>query len=158
VNTKQLYFTAYDQNLLSQQNALRSMEGDYTTSFSDFQNPNPAAATLLARLKTYTPFPGGIPSLNIVYGYASADLMIQGLQLTGANPTRPAFISKLRQVGSYDAGGLFASAVTFQNFGTPGQLPPTSCQYIFQITPTGYALYNGGKPVCGKLVEVKKAG
>jgi branched-chain amino acid transport system substrate-binding protein len=113
---------------------------------------------MLARLKMYTPFPGGIPSLNIIYGYASADLMIQGLQLAGANPTRQAFISKLRQVGSYDAGGLFPSPVTFQNFGTTGQLPQTSCEYVFQITATGYALYNGGKPVCGKLIEVKKAG
>lgn len=155
LKAKQIYFTAYDQNLVSQPNALKSMEGDYTTAGVDFQVPNAAATTMLARLKQYTAFPGGIPSLNIVQGYTGADLMIQGLELAGANPTRTGFISKLRQADNYTAGGLYASPVTFKNFGTAGMLPQTSCEYILQITATGYTAYNDGKPVCGNLVTVK---
>jgi branched-chain amino acid transport system substrate-binding protein len=157
INAQQIYPTAYDQNLLSNPSALQAMAGDYTTASINFQVPNAAAQTMLNDLKQYTKFPGGIPSLNIVQGYTGADLMSKGLSLAGSTPTRRAFISNLRQVANYDAGGLYPSAVTFQNFGTAGMLPPTSCTYIFKITTTGYTAVNNNQPVCGNLVKVPAA-
>ena len=44
--------------------------------------------------------------------------MIKGLELAGKNPTRQAFISNLRKVGNYTAGGLLAKPdhlPTFRN-------------------------------------------
>ncbi len=152
IKAKQLYYTAYDQNLLDQASSLHAMQGAYTTTVADFGQPNPAAKKMLTELKKYTAFPGGIPSLNIVYGYASADLMIKGLQLAGKNPTRRAFITKLRKVGSYDAGGLFPSPVTFQHFGTAGMFPRTACELIVQVKGNGFVPYNHNKPVCGNRV------
>jgi branched-chain amino acid transport system substrate-binding protein len=155
VKTEQVYPTAYDQNLLSQKSALNSMQGDYTEADVNFQTPNAAAETMLTDLKKYTAFPGGIPSLNILQGYTAADLMIDGLKLAGPNPTRASFISNLRQVDNYTAGGLYPSGVTFKGFGTAAQLPPTSCSYWMKIVPTGYMPYKGGASICGKLVSVK---
>jgi branched-chain amino acid transport system substrate-binding protein len=110
---------------------------------------------MLANLKQYTGFKGGIPSLNIVFGYLSADLMIQGLQMAGANPTRAAFISQLRGVSSYNAGGLLASPVTFTNFGTVDMLPTTSCAYFVQIEGSKYIpVPADGSPICGDRVKV----
>ena len=156
-NVKQTYPTTYDQSLVGNPQALAAMTGTYAVASYNTTTPNAATQQMMANLNKYTPFKSGIPSLNIVFGYTAADLMIQGLKMAGPNPTRKAFITDLRTVSSYDAGGIFPSPVTFQNFGTPQMLLPTSCSYVFTITSSGYQPYNGGKPVCGKLVQVKAA-
>jgi branched-chain amino acid transport system substrate-binding protein len=156
VQGKRLYATSYDQNVLSSPSALSASQQDYTEISSiNFSNPNAATQTMLANLKQYTAFKGGIPSLNIAFGYLTADLMIKGLQMAGTNPTRDAFISQLRGVSSYNAGGLLASPVTFTNFGTVGMLPTTSCAYFVQIQGSTYVpVPADGSPVCGDRVKV----
>ena len=153
---KQLYATSYDQNLLDSPTALSASQQDYSEISSiNFSPPNGAAQAMLANLEKYTPFKAGIPSLNIAFGYEAADLMIEGLKLAGPNPTRQAFISKLRNVSSYDAGGLLVSPVTFTNFGTVGMLPETQCGYYVQIVGHAFApVPANGQPICGNRVEV----
>jgi branched-chain amino acid transport system substrate-binding protein len=154
--TKQLYATAYDQNLLNSPTALAASQQDYAEiSTVNFSPPNAAAKAMLADLEKYTAYKGGIPSLNIDFAYESADLMIKGLQLAGPNPSRQAFISNLRQVSSYDAAGLLPSPVTFQNFGSIGMLPEVQCVYFVQIVGHGYVpVPANGQPVCGNRVPV----
>jgi branched-chain amino acid transport system substrate-binding protein len=156
-NVKQLYYTAYDQNLVSNPQAMQEMNGAYTLATVDFSRPNAAARTMLADLKKYTKFPGGIPSLNIIYGWASADLFIKGLELTGGNANRKLFMSDLRKVSDYTAEGLFPSPTTFEHFGTVGMFPPTACGVILQIKNGKYVPVNGGKPFCGNRVATKPA-
>ncbi len=156
---KQLYYTGYDQNLLDQPKAMASMAGDYTTTAVNYADPTPGARNMLAQLKKYTPFRGSIPSLNISQGWAAADLMIKGLELAGRNPTRQSFISRLRQVDHYTAGGLYPNpGVSFRHFGTVAQFPKTGCSYYMKITANGFVPYHGGKLVCGKLVATNPAG
>ncbi len=109
ISPKQVYYTAYDQNLISNPNATAPMVGAYTSASANFTNPNQAASLMLQRIKQYAGLTVAIPGLNLVYGYASADLFALGLQMAGANPTRQTFMSKLRQVGNYSAEGLLAS-------------------------------------------------
>jgi branched-chain amino acid transport system substrate-binding protein len=156
VQAKRLYATSYDQNILSSPSALSASQGDYTEIDPiNFSNPNAAAQTMLANLKQYTAFKGGIPSLNIAFGYLSADLMIKGLEMAGSPPSRATFISQLRGVATYDAGGLLPSPVTFTNFGTVDMLPTTSCAYFVQIEGSKYIpVPANGKPVCGNRVKV----
>jgi branched-chain amino acid transport system substrate-binding protein len=144
--------TGYDQNVLNQPSALASMQGVYASATVNVLGSNVNAPTklFLSRMKKYTTWPGGLPSLNIVYGYESADLMIQGLQLAGANATRSAFISKLRTVSDYTAGGLIpAPGENYTHFGTLASLPKTTCGSFYQIKGHSYV---PTKPVCGKLV------
>jgi ABC-type branched-subunit amino acid transport system substrate-binding protein len=156
IQAKQLYATSYDQNIIDSPSALSASQQDYTeVSSINFTNPNAAAKTMLASLAKYTAFKGGIPSLNIVFGYLSADLMIKGLQLAGQTPTRQAFISQLRGVSSYDAGGLLSSPLTFTGFGTLGMLPPTQCGYFVQIVGKSFVpVPANGQPICGNRVKV----
>jgi len=152
LHLKQLYYTAYDQSLLSQPAALAAMQGDYTTASINVTSPNAPTKLFLNRLKKYTAWPGGIPSLNLSAGYESADLMIYGLKLAGPNPTRKTFISKLRKVSSYTAGGLLTYTDVLSHFGTIGMLAKEDCEPIFQIEGKKFVAYNGGKDVCGKLI------
>jgi branched-chain amino acid transport system substrate-binding protein len=144
--------TGYDQNVLNQPSALAAMQGVYAAATINVLGNNVNAPTklFLSRLKKYTTWPGGIPSLNIDYGYESADLMIAGLQLAGANPTRQAFISKLRNVSSYTAGGLIAApGENFTHFGTVSALPKTACAPFYEVKGHTYV---PTKSICGKLV------
>ncbi|MDO8732686.1 MAG: ABC transporter substrate-binding protein [Actinomycetota bacterium] len=84
-------------------------------------------------------------------GFAGADLMIKGLKLAGPCPTREKFISALRNVSKYDAGGLLPAPISFK----PGLLPngtPTKCAWFVTV--------QNGQPVpdkaatCGKIVEI----
>ena len=43
--------------------------------------------------------------------------MIKGLELAGRNPTRSSFISNLRKLSKYNAGGLLPNSVSFTHFG-----------------------------------------
>jgi ABC-type branched-subunit amino acid transport system substrate-binding protein len=150
----QFYTAAYDQNLLNQPSALAAMAGTYTSTDYNTTTPGPAASLMLQRLKQYTGFTGQIPSQNIFYSYVDADLLAMGLQMAGPGASRQAVIAQLRTVDNYTAGGLMATAVSFQHFATPQSFVPTGCSYIFKIEPNGYQPTNGGQPWCGSLYSV----
>jgi hypothetical protein len=118
------------------------------------KNPPPAVKLFLDRLKKYTSFSGGIPSDNIEYSYMAADVMINGLKLAGANPTRKAFISNLRKVSNYTAEGLLTTPIIFSHFGTLGMIPKTSCGPLLEIKGKDFV---PALNVCGSLVKGSKA-
>lgn len=156
---KQYYYTAYDQNLLSNPTALRATIGDYTSPLSHVlynpASPTGAVKTMLDNLKKYTKYSGGIPSSYTFLAYEAADLFIKGLQLAGKNPTRSAFIADLHKLGSYTAGGLLPPpGVSFQHFGTLAMLPKTGCSQFAEITLHGYVPYRGGAYICGARFPV----
>jgi len=161
VTAKQLYAgTGYDQSLLTNPSAVQSFSGSYITSQINFTTPNAATQAMLSALKKYdSHYTGGIPDFGLYGSYLAADLMIKGLEMAGQNPTRQTFINNLRQVTSYDAGGILSTQTTFANFGTKAMLPQQSCQYIIQLeqSPAQYVVSNGGKPVCGQLIPVPKS-
>jgi branched-chain amino acid transport system substrate-binding protein len=108
----------------------------------------PATLAEQAAFKQYEGF-SGVPGFDWSQGYTSADLLIKGLQLAGQNPTRASFVSNLRQVKSYDAGGLLATPVSFSN---PTAIPTTQCAYYDQLQGHKFVLVTP-KPVCGTLIK-----
>lgn len=156
VKAKLICATGYDQSLLNQPSALAAMQGTYTTAILNVlaKNPPPPVKLLLDRLKKYTSFSGGIPSDNIEYSYIAADAMINGLELAGPNPTRKAFISKLRQVSNYTAEGLLTTPIIFSHFGTLGMIPKKSCGPLLEIKGKDFV---PALNVCGTLVKGSKA-
>jgi len=157
VKAKLICASSYDQSLLDQPSALAAMQGTYTGApvFNVLGNDLPPAVKLfLSRLKKYTTFAGGIPNQNIDYSYIAADAMIKGLELAGPNPTRKAFISKMRQVSNFTAEGLLTTPVIFSHFGTLGMFPKKACGPILEIKGKNF------DPVvnaCGSLVRGAKA-
>jgi len=152
VNAKQLYFTGYDEDILTNASAAASFDGAYVAALINFTTPNTATAAMLATLKKYdTGYSGGIPDFGLYGSYLSADLAITGLQVAGSNPTRSSFITNLRKVSSYNAGGILPYPVTFQHFGTVGMFPKTACEYYPQLKGDKFVIYTG-KAICGSRI------
>jgi branched-chain amino acid transport system substrate-binding protein len=156
VNAKLICATSYDQSLLDQPSALAAMQGTYTGAAINVlaKNPPPPVKLFLGRLKKYTSFAGGIPSLNIENSYLAADVMINGLEHAGADPTRTAFISNLRKVSNYTAEGLLSTPIIFSHFGTLGMFPKKACGPLLEIKGKDFV---PAVNVCGSLVKGSKA-
>jgi branched-chain amino acid transport system substrate-binding protein len=154
IAAKQLYYTGYDASTLASPAAKQAFDGDYFQSQVLFDRSNPGVATMLDNLAKYDRSfaAGSLPDFGLFGSYISADLMIKGLEKAGQNPTRKSFISNLRTVTDYNAGGILPSPTPFTNFGTPQMLPPTSCEYYVQLTKGQFVPMSGGKPVCAGLV------
>ena len=107
--------TGYGQTLLDQPQAVSSAQGAY---FDVGQVPvelhTPATIAEQAALKQYAGFTG-VPGFDYQEGWISADLLVKGLEVAGTNPTRASFISNLRQVTNYTAGGLLAQPTKFRD-------------------------------------------
>ena len=155
-NVKQMYFTGYDSQILDNPSASSAFAGSYVGVSYDPASTNTAVQGMFNTLKQYdTSFKaGGIPDLGLYGSYISADLMLYGLQKAGPNPTRASFISTLRQVGNYNAGGLLSTPIPFTNFGTPAMLPAQSCAQFAYIAGGKYVYYQNGKFVCGTLIKI----
>jgi branched-chain amino acid transport system substrate-binding protein len=153
VNATQLYFTGYSSSVLTNSAARSGFDGSYVGSMFNFVTPNSATAQMLDAFAKYTNVQtGGILDFGTYTPYLGADLMVKGLQVAGQNPTRQSFITNLRQVTNYTAGGILPSPVSFANFGTVAMLPATSCEYILQLQGSKFILANNGQAICGKLV------
>jgi branched-chain amino acid transport system substrate-binding protein len=153
VNATQLYVSGYDQAALDSRASMSALEGAYITASYNFTTPTGATKTMLDTIARYDPSyrAGSIPDLGLFSGYLAADLMIFGLQHAGHNPTRQSFISNLRQVDNYTAGGIFPSPTSFANFGTVKMFPPKLCTYLVQVRSGKFVFVNGGQPICSTL-------
>jgi hypothetical protein len=158
VNAKQLYFTGYDQDVLSTPANRQAFDGCYAQAQINYTPPNGPTQAMLNTLKKYDPsYHGGIPDFGLQGSYISTDLAIKGLELTAPNFSRSSYISHLRQLNSYDAGGIMPSPVTFQGFATEAMYPKTGCLYFLQLQHDHFVLYNG-KALCGNRITYKIPG
>lgn len=143
--------TGYGQALLDDTAALGPANGTYFQTVGEPVELNtPATQAFQAALAQYGNFKG-VPGFDWYEGWASTDLMIQGLQMAGQNPTRKAFIDGLHTVTNYDANGLLTPAnLTLSLFG---QAPQTTCVYFVQLQGSKFVpVPANGKPSCGTLV------
>jgi branched-chain amino acid transport system substrate-binding protein len=111
----------------------------------------PGGKAMLAGLKKYDPsYAGGVPDLATSSGWEVANLVIEGLQVAGKNPTRQSLITNLRQVTGWTDDGLLPAAVSFVHFGVA---PATECSTYTQFVNNKFVPYpKSGKPFCGKLI------
>jgi branched-chain amino acid transport system substrate-binding protein len=105
----------------------------------------------IADLKKYDPlFKGGLPDLGASLGWPVGQLMIEGLEVAGKNPTRASFMTNLRKVTAWSDNGLNIPPVNFVHFGQP---PETECAPYVQFVKDKYVPYpRSGKEFCGKLI------
>ena len=87
---------------------------------------------LVPEIKTFLTWVHGLyPGFNIdlftLYGWASAQLYVEGLKAAGAHPTQSSLLAALEKIDSFDAGGMLAPA------DPAGKKPPT-CYVLAQIT------------------------
>ncbi|MBO0729054.1 MAG: ABC transporter substrate-binding protein [Acidimicrobiaceae bacterium] len=152
VTAKQLYFTGYDEDVLSTAANKQAFDGCYAQAQISYTPPNGPTQAMLNTLKKYdSSYHGGIPDFGLQGAYISTDLAIKGLQLTAPDFSRSSYISHLRQLKSYNAGGIMPSPVTMQGFATEAMYPKTGCLYFFQLQHDHYVMYSG-KPICGTRI------
>ncbi len=112
---------------------------------------NAASLAYLAELRKYdSTYKGGLPDLGAADGWPAANLMVEGLQQAGKNPTRASFIAGLRKVSDWTDSGLATGPVSFVHFGTN---PPTQCFSYVQFVNNKYVAYpKSGKAFCGTIL------
>ena len=128
--------------------AWADLQGDYFASlFRPFQLPNAATATMKSALQKYDHFSKTqFPTFEQYEAWVGADLMIKGMQLSGKNPTSAGVITSLRNLKSYDAGGLLPNSINFSTIF--GHDPAKTCEYYLQAKSKGFVPVSS-QPICG---------
>jgi branched-chain amino acid transport system substrate-binding protein len=157
LNAKVVTYTAYTPETLTNSGAVAALQGSYTGGvIAGTQTPvERAMATFESELQKYDPsYHGGVPEAGAQFGWQAVDVMIEGLQLAGPNPTRASFISKLRTVGNYTLLGV---PVSFDYL--TGHLPPTQCTSYVELKGPGFVPYPAdGSQICGDLLTFSGSG
>ncbi|HEX3784487.1 MAG TPA: ABC transporter substrate-binding protein [Pseudonocardiaceae bacterium] len=145
--------TGYGEDLLGSPPAVQAAQGDDFTSFlAPLELGTPATRTVLDAMRKYS----GIttePTSAEYYGWLLADAFIAGLKAAPKNPSRQQYITALRGIHDYDAGGLYTGATL--NFSQIGNVSvgtgPGNCIYIVKLQGNAFHPVPGATPICGKL-------
>jgi branched-chain amino acid transport system substrate-binding protein len=141
----------YGQSLLKQPTAVQAAQGAVfdADGFAPAELGSPATKAMQAAFQKYYNYSGD-PDFGWYQGWSSMDLMIKGLEVAGSNPTRQSFISNLRQVTDYTAGGLLPAPTNFTQFG---RAPAQQCAWYVKLEGHSFVLVqNNGQAVCGTLI------
>lgn len=139
--------TGYEPSAITSP-AWTDLQGDYFASlFRPFQLPNAATAEMKSALQKYDGFSKTqFPTFEQYEAWVGADLMIKGMQLSGKNPTSAGVITSLRNLKSYNAGGLMPNSINFSTIF--GKDPAKTCEYYLQAKTKGYVPVSS-QPLCG---------
>ncbi len=124
------------------------LQGDmFLSLFRPWDLPNAGTKNMQAAMEKYAHFTSSqYPDFSQYEAWAGADLMIKGLQMAGANPTRAAVIKDLRSVTNYTANGLLPQPLDYAtNFGTD---PAKECTWVMKAETKGFVPLSA-TPWCG---------
>jgi branched-chain amino acid transport system substrate-binding protein len=141
--------SGYGQTLLGNPTAVQALQGTaFTVQSAPVEINTAATKAWQDALAKYVHFTG-VPGFDYEHGWLSTDLMIKGLEVAGQDPTRQSFISNLRQVTGYTAGGLLPTAINF----TFGQDPTPGCGWFVVLKGKEFVPDPAnGSPLCGPLI------
>ena len=142
-----IYATGYEPDVIHSTDWKVLQGGYFLSLFRPWDLPNAATQQMQAAMEKYAHFTKTqFPNFGQYESWAGADLMIKGLQMAGANPTRAAVIKDLRGLTSYNAGGLLP--VSF-NYSTDfGHNPAKTCAWVMKAVPSGFTPISS-QPSCG---------
>jgi branched-chain amino acid transport system substrate-binding protein len=147
VKFKALFATGYQPSVIHSA-AWSAVQGDYFLAlFRPWSLPNAGTRQMQAAMIKYAHFtPTQFASFGQEESWAGADLMIKGLQMSGANPTRATVIKKLRTITSYNDNGMLPVPINFTTiFGH--DLSP-QCTWMMKAGPNGFTAVSA-QPYCG---------
>jgi ABC-type branched-subunit amino acid transport system substrate-binding protein len=104
----------------------------------------PSVDTFLAWVEKV--HPGFTPDLYTLYGWASAQLLVQAIKAAGPNPTSASVTAQLKQVSSFDASGLMAPA-------DPAGKVPGSCYVLARIVNGVFVRVSPPSPPSGFICD-----
>ncbi len=128
--------------------AWQALQGDYfVTEFRPFSLPNAGTQQMAAALQKYQHFNASqFPNFSQYESWLGADLMIEGIQLAGRNPTRAGVIQSLRSVKSYNGNGILPYSINYTTIF--GHDLARDCAWYMQAQPHGF-VPSSVQPICG---------
>ncbi|HXZ62465.1 MAG TPA: ABC transporter substrate-binding protein [Acidimicrobiales bacterium] len=121
--------------------------GYFDTYFRPFQLPDAGTKQMQAALEKYAGFtPSEFPNYSQYESWVGADLMVEGLEKAGTNPTHASVIKALRGITSYNADGLLP--VTNDYATDFGKDPAKSCGWYMIAEKNGF-VPSSSQPWCG---------
>lgn len=134
--------TGYDRSILATDgSALAGVS--MPVFFRPFEAGGPAMQRYQDAMTRFAPESGNSDEQFAMFTYINTDLFLRGLELAGPCPTREGFIKALRDVSSYDAGGLIAPIDLRDYSGKP-----LSCYAFVQVATNGAAFEVTRDRVC----------
>ncbi len=142
-----LYATGYQPDAIHSP-AWSTLQGAYFLSpFRPWPLANSGTQQMQAAMEKYAHFSKSqFPTFGQYEAWAGADLMIKGLQMAGANPSRAAVIKDLRGLKSYNANGLLPQSINYSTIF--GHDPAKTCAWVMQAHKNGFTAISS-QPVCG---------
>jgi ABC-type branched-subunit amino acid transport system substrate-binding protein len=139
--------TGYQQSVVSSP-AWHSLQGTYFASmFRPFSAPDAGTQAMDAAMKKYAHFTKNqFPTFAEYEAWVGADLMIQGLELAGSNPTRSNVIKDLRAIKAYNANGILPTPIDYSTVF--GHSASPDCRWFLQAETSGFKLVSP-TPECG---------
>ena len=147
VKFKALYATGYQPSIINS-TAWNAVQGAYFLAlFRPWLIPNSGTQQMQAALEKYAHFSKTqFPDFGQEEAWAGADLMIKGLQMAGANPTRSAVIKDLRGLKSYNDNGMLPQTINYSTIF--GHNLPKQCTWMVQAEKSGFKMVSN-QPFCG---------
>ena len=151
-----VFATGYGPSVVNSA-AWSSLQGDeFLSIYRPFSLPDAGTEEMAAALQKYEHFTKAqFPTLFQYEAWAGADLMIKGLQMAGANPTRTAVIKDLRSIKNYTANGLLPKPIDYATIF--GHDPPQQCVWVLKAEKNGFVPYSS-QPVCGTDIKGTASG
>ena len=120
-----------------------------------FSLPNAGTLQMAAGLQKYQHFSKTqFPTLFQDETWSGANLMIQGLQMAGPNPTRANVIKQLRSIKNYTANGLLPNPIKYSTIF--GHDPAKQCVWILRAAKNGFV--TNPQTVCGTDIQGTSTG
>jgi branched-chain amino acid transport system substrate-binding protein len=146
-----VFATGYDPTVVNSP-AWSSLQGDeFLSIFRPFSVPDAGTEQMAAALQKYEHFSKTqFPTLFQYETWAGADLMIKGLQMAGASPTRAAVIKDLRSIKDYTANGLLPNPINYSTIF--GHDPPQQCVWVLRADKGGF-VPTSSQTICGTDIK-----
>jgi ABC-type branched-subunit amino acid transport system substrate-binding protein len=146
-----VFATGYDPSV-GHSPAWPNLQGDeFLSIYRPFSLPDAGTEHMAAAFMKYEHFSKTqFPTLFQYESWAGADLMIKGLQMAGANPTRADVIKDLRSIRNYTANGLLPKPIDYATVF--GHDPPQQCVWVQKAEPDGFVPHSS-QPVCGTDIK-----
>jgi hypothetical protein len=115
--------------------------------FRPFSAPNAGTQAMDVAMKKYAHWTNGqFPNFAEYEAWVGADLMIQGLELAGSNPTRSNVIKDLRATKAYSANGIDPVPINYSTVF--GHSASPDCRWFLRAETSGFKLISP-TPECG---------
>jgi len=142
-----VYPTGYESDVIGSPAWANVQGGYFDTYFRPFQLPDAGTRQMQAALEKYAGFtPSQFPNYSQYESWVGADLMIEGLEKAGSNPTQASVIHALRGITNYNADGLLPFTNDYAtNFGKD---QAKSCGWYMIAEKSGF-VPSSSQPWCG---------